>query len=474
MNKRFLDLSEEADLKADAKANQLCRCWHLLCEKYLPVEIEDSIWRHSRVGKPQEPLQGWKLHISATILEACDLFERVAPFLSAADVAFKAPKTLDELSKLNCGLQYGYHQVGKFITVYPASEKQAVKLARKLHDLTKDFFAISVPFDEPYLPDSSVFYRYGAFLQIEIADENGKKFLAIKNLADEFVLDDRFRAVPEWLANPFQNNGQTANKTFAGTPLGTTHRIFQAMMQRGKGGTYSAVDFSQNVPRMCVVKEGRRNGEIGWNGQDGYFLVQNEFEVLKVLKEKYDAVPQVFESFEIFGNFYFAMEYVEGKSLYEIMKPRRRRFSIKEVLEFAVKIAKILEKIHQAGWVWNDCKPSNLIVTNDKSLRPVDFEGAYPMSSSAPFDWNTPAFSKSSENLKKSSGKSNDFYALGAVIYFLLTGRLYDDGNSIAIAKLRRNVPKKFIEITEKLLSDSSVTAISEAEIEFEEILRRI
>jgi len=473
VNKRFLNLSDEALSKTQEKADFLSCRWDDLCEQYLPIKFEDSVWRFNRDSKPQEPAQGWKLHISATILEACDLFERVAPFLTSVDVQFKAPKSLDELSKLNCGLQYGYHQVGKFITVYPSTGKQAVELARKLHDLTKEFFTISVPFDVQYLSHSSVFCRYGAFSKIEATDENGKTFPAIRNRAGEFVLDDRLRAIPEWLSNPFQNNGGNSEKSFTDTPLGTTYKIFRAITQRGKGGTYQAVDFSQSDPRLCIVKEGRKNGELGWNGQDGYFLIKNEFEVLNILKKKIDAVPRVLESFEIYGNFYFAMEYIEGRSLHEIMKPRRRRFSTRKILELAVEIAKIIERIHQAGWVWNDCKPANLIVTNDKSLRPIDFESAYPESQFDPFDWKTQGFSKSAKTSKKSSVKSADIYALGAVVYFLLTGIIYDAEKPAAIGKLRRNVPQELTVITEKLLSDFDLN-ISEIGKEFEEILHSL
>lgn len=469
VNKRFSDLSGKACAEADARAKRLCRRWHLLCERYLPVKFEDSVWRYNRNSKPQEPSQGWKLHISATILEACDLFEQIAPFLISEDVQFKAPNSLEELSELNCGLQYGYHQVGKFITVYPSTEKQAVEIARRLHELTTDFFTISIPFDEQYLPESSVFYRYGAFSNIKVADENGITFPAIVNPAGEFVLDNRLKAVPEWITNPFPKNGEPIGKTFNDTPLGTTYRVFRAITQRGKGGTYQAFDLSQSEPRFCIVKEGRRNGELGWNGQDGYFLVRNEFEVLRVLKGKCETVPQVFESFEIYGDFYFAMEHVEGKSLSDIMKPRRRRFSFKQVLKFAIEIAKIIEKIHRTGWIWNDCKPANLIVTNNKSLRPIDFEGAYPVNQSEPFDWKTKGFSKPSKN----DGKFADIYALGAVVYFLLTGRLYDAEEPIKIERLRRNVPPKLIEITEKLLSDCNLD-ISKAGKKFEKILRMI
>lgn len=464
----FANSSAQSSIPADAGIELLNARWERLCERYLPITSRDSIWRFNRMAKPREPSQGWKLHISATILEACDLFEIVAPFLVSENAHFKAPHSLDELSKLNCGLDYGYHQVGKFITVYPSTVKQALRLARRLDELTKKFFPISVPFDEQYAPASSVFYRYGAFSNITATDDKGESFAAITNPSGEYVPDDRRRAVPEWLADPFPNAGKPSHKSFAGTPLGSRYRIFQAVTQRGKGGTYRAVDFSREVPRLCIVKEGRRRGELGWNGQDGYSLVKNEFEVLRSLGAKYDGVPQVFDSFEIHGNFYFAMEYVEGKSLDEIMQPRRRRFAVGQVLSLALEIAAVIEKIHRAGWVWNDCKPANLIFTKNGSLRPVDFEGAYGINQPEIFDWRTKGFSKP-PTADKTSAQGADLYALGAVIFFLLTGNFYDADNAQPVGKLRRNVPRSLIEVTEKLLF-GDIAEISEVF----EILKRV
>lgn len=476
INKGFLNLSEAARSKADAMASVFCHRWQLLCELYLPIKVDNSIWRFSRENKESDPSQGWKLHISATILDACALFEKVAPFLNSQDVQFKAPKSLDELSKINSGLQLGYPQIGKFITVYPATEKQTVKIARELHELTREFFAISVPFDKQYLPNSSVFYRYGGFASIEIKDEYGRTLPAIKNPAGKLVHDDRFQAVPEWLSNPFQDNEKNTKKPLVETPLTTTYKVFRAITQRGKGGTYQALDLSTSPPRFCVVKEGRHLGDVGWNGQDGYFLVKNEFEILKILRKSYKDVPQVFASFEIDGNFYLVMEYVAGKSLHDLMKHRRRRFSVKQVVKFSVEIAKIIEKFHKAGWVWNDCKPANLLFTHENSLRPIDFENSHLANQTAPFDWNSNGFSNPVESqiLTKSNGYSCDLYALGAVAYFLLTGKLYQPNEPIRVNNLRRNVPKRLREIIESLLLETELKRnpmISAIRREFENIL---
>jgi serine/threonine protein kinase len=479
LNKGLLDPSKESRSQANARAASLVRRWRRLCELYLPVRHQkDSIWRFNRIAEKTEPSQGWKLHISATILEACDLFEKVAPFLTSQDVQFKAPRSLDELSNINCGLQYGYVQVGKFITIYPSTEKQAVKLARELHELTRDFIPVFIPFDEQYLSGSSVFYRYGGFTPIEGTDENGNTVQVINNSAGKQVPDDRLTAIPEWLSNPFQNNGKHINADSGNaeeTPLQATYKVFRAITQRGKGGTYHAFDLGESAPRFCIVKEGRRYGEIDWYGQDGYRLLKNEFAVLNALGEIYEDAPRVFSSFEIDGNFYLAMEYVEGESLHNLMRFRRRRFSIKQIVKYAIEIVKIVGEIHKAGWVWNDCKPGNLIVTRAKTLRPVDFEGSYPIDQSNPFDWKSKWFSRSvkEQSSTNSCGTSDDFYALGAVVYFLLTGRPYDAETPVHVSKARRNVPERLSAIVEKLLSDS-VSDISDVGREFDEILKSI
>src|ERR1700687_4528897 len=111
--------------------------WESLCARFLPIADGTSIWRYSRPPASGDPEQGWKIHISATILTANRIFEKVAPMLSDRKILFKAPNALQELSRLNCGLFYGFSQVGKFMTVYPRSPNEAVSIARELTRLTK-------------------------------------------------------------------------------------------------------------------------------------------------------------------------------------------------------------------------------------------------------------------------------------------------------------------------------------------------
>ena len=107
-------------------------------------------------------LQGWKLHLSATILSAAEVFARAEPILRKNDVLFKVPSRLELLRSLNSGLA-DFSQIGKFLTVYPRSTDEAVKLARELHRATRGLSGPRIPFDAQYRKGSLVYYRYGAF-----------------------------------------------------------------------------------------------------------------------------------------------------------------------------------------------------------------------------------------------------------------------------------------------------------------------
>jgi hypothetical protein len=106
---------------AERISSQAEREWQRLCEAYLPIRVKGSIWRYSRTRSRDDLFQGWKLHVSATILSARPIFRLIAPYLKRRNIWFKAPKSLVELHKLNSGIFYGFSQVGKFVTVYPQS-----------------------------------------------------------------------------------------------------------------------------------------------------------------------------------------------------------------------------------------------------------------------------------------------------------------------------------------------------------------
>ncbi|MGG1215866.1 protein kinase [Priestia endophytica] len=425
-------------------------------KRYLPIYDGNSIWRQSRVIGDQDPTQGWKLHVSATILSACSIFEKVAPYLSNLGVLFKAPSSILELKKLNCGLHYGYSQIGKFITVYPRSEEEAVLIANELHSMTKEFTGPLVPSDNPLRKGSQVHYRYGAFSKLEVEDQNGKSVPAVCTPQGDLVPDLRTpgAAVPNWLTDPFAKKSyqeDTKSKSENLSPLKVNTLAYEAISQRGKSGVYRALDLSMSPARICILKEGRKYGETDWDNRDGYWRVRHEAKVLKYLKSKGVNVPEVYTTFEEGTNYYLAMELIEGDNLQSLIL---KKIAIQDALRYGIQIAKILGNIHDAGWVWRDCKPLNLILTKQDILRPLDFEGACLIDSPDNMEWGTQGYvpPEWSQPFIGQSRLPEDLYALGATLHQLFSGQIPRASILQPIGRLRKRVPSSVRQIISALL----------------------
>lgn len=422
----FLDLAKFNEDSSLNLAESLNKRWSKLCERFLPVFSNDSIWRYSRREEPKDPDQGWKLHISATILTAPKVLETVAPFLESQKAFYKAPFSLAELKKINSGIYYNYTQIGKIITVYPQTNEQAVFFAEQLHQLTEEMSAPAVPFDFKFKQKSCVYYRYGAFKTFQLRNEDGSTILAMHGRNGELIPDLRFSesAKPEWISNPFPP--ALVEKEASDSPLKNDYTVFRALSQRGKGGVYQAVDFRGDEPRFCLIKEGRKNGEVDWDGRDGFWRVHYEKRVLETLQDVGCNIPEVYNSFETSGHFYLVTEFIEGETLHAFLQKRKQRLSIYHAIKFAIRLSDLIARIHSAGWLWRDCKPDNLIVTKKGVLRPVDFEGACPINQPdyVPCSTLTAVFFEESENFFKAGRINPDLFALGAITYLLIEGEL--------------------------------------------------
>src|ERR1051325_3596994 len=200
--------------------------WQRLCALYLPLHESDSIWRYHSVRTGNEPEHGWKLHISATVLNAVRVLQKVAPVLVDRGVQFKAPSSLKHVITLNAGLDGAYTQVGKIITVYPKTPEEAVQLARVLHKLTLRMAAPEVPYDLRYSPASNVYYRFGAFLPLEIEHADGKRTMAIRGPDGELIPDRREQGKPDWVTDPFEGRRRQGN---AVRPKDESYSVFRAL-----------------------------------------------------------------------------------------------------------------------------------------------------------------------------------------------------------------------------------------------------
>jgi eukaryotic-like serine/threonine-protein kinase len=131
---------------------------------------------------------------------------------------------------------------------------------------------------------------------------------------------------------------------------------------------------------------------------------------------------------------FFAMEYVEGRSMDRITAdrqagiPGKAPFTWEEVVEFGRPLCDALQHAHDKGIIHRDLKPSNLMLTNEGILKLTDFGIAKDIDVTALTGQNntigTAAYMSPEQckGEKHLTGKS-DIYSLGVVFYELLTGR---------------------------------------------------
>jgi serine/threonine-protein kinase len=141
------------------------------------------------------------------------------------------------------------------------------------------------------------------------------------------------------------------------------------------------------------------------------------------------------------GRHYFVMEYVEGKTLYDVMQPppvgEGRSFSEAEALDITIQITEALVHAHERSLIHRDIKPKNILLTpqgvaklTDLGLaRDVDDKQAAEMEAGKAYG--TPYYI-SPEQIR---GEVDidfraDIYSMGATMYHLVTGRVPFDGET--------------------------------------------
>jgi len=130
-------------------------------------------------------------------------------------------------------------------------------------------------------------------------------------------------------------------------------------------------------------------------------------------------------SFQTEDNLYFILDFVNGGELFFHLQ-QEKRFSIERTRFYAAEILLALEHLHDAGIVYRDLKPENLLLQRDGHICMTDFglckEGLNKPTDTTDTFCGTPEYLAPEILLGTGYGKAVDWWSYGCLVYEMIVG----------------------------------------------------
>jgi serine/threonine-protein kinase len=217
-----------------------------------------------------------------------------------------------------------------------------------------------------------------------------------------------------------------------GTTIADKWRLSRVLGIGGMAAVYAAVHRNQNRVAIKMLHPEQSLNET----------VRTRF-----LREGYVAntvdhagAVRVFDDGVLEGSAYLVMELLEGESLEDRRERLGGRLPASDVLALCDKLLDTLAAAHDKGIIHRDIKPDNLFLTDDGVLKVLDFgiarlhELSQPGGTTAGTFMGTPSFMSPEQARGRWTevDARSDLWAVGATMFYLLTGRLVHDGDTFA------------------------------------------
>jgi len=164
--------------------------------------------------------------------------------------------------------------------------------------------------------------------------------------------------------------------------------------------------------------------------EDPEFVERFRREARAIARLEHPNIVQVFDFDEIDGRSVLAMQYLEGGTLKDLIVGRDAPMSMQESAQVVRGIADALDHAHGSDIIHRDVKPSNVMLTKGGRVVVTDFGIAKIVGSSSTqytatgVGVGTPDYMSPEQGQGVPLDRRSDIYALGAVAYELLTGKV--------------------------------------------------
>ncbi len=171
---------------------------------------------------------------------------------------------------------------------------------------------------------------------------------------------------------------------------------------------------------------------------DAQFVERFRREASSAASLNHPNIVQIYDRGEAEGTYYIAMEYLDGRSLKEIIL-KYAPLSPDLVVSVSVQILEALRFAHRRDVIHRDIKPQNIIVDSEGRVKVTDFGIARAGSASTMTEAGSIIGTAHYLSPEQAQGQpveaASDLYSLGVVMYEMATGKLpFDGDNPVGIA----------------------------------------
>jgi serine/threonine-protein kinase len=211
----------------------------------------------------------------------------------------------------------------------------------------------------------------------------------------------------------------TTSEEIAGTLFAGRYRLERKLGSGGMADVWLASD--QELGRRVAVKilHGRY-------ASDAQFVERFRREATHAAGLSHPNIVSIFDRGEVDGSYFIVMEYVEGRTLKELLVSRGP-CPVPVAISYTRQILAALRYAHRNGIIHRDIKPHNVIVDREGRVKVTDFgiarAGASQMTEAGSII-GTAQYLSPEQARGAPVEESSDLYSSGVVLYELLTGKV--------------------------------------------------
>ena len=225
-----------------------------------------------------------------------------------------------------------------------------------------------------------------------------------------------------------------------GQKINDRYEIIKTIGEGGMANVYLANDTI--LDRKVAIKVLR-----GDFSNDEKFIRRFKREALSVSNLSHPNIVEVYDVGEEDGNYYIVMEYIDGKTLKQLLQ-KRGALTLTEVIDIMCQLTDGLAHAHEAYIIHRDIKPQNIMIEDNGLVKITDFGIAMALNSTQLTQTNSVMGSVHYLPPEQANGKGStvksDIYSLGILMYELLTGSVPFKGDTaveIALKHMKEKIP---------------------------------